>query len=58
METVNFPEQSPDNAISTASPTREDVVRANEQLKWNKSPGPDYALTAEVLTDGGEFIIN
>ncbi len=58
METVNFPEPSPDNAISTASPTREDVVRANEQLKWNKSPGPDYAMTAEVLKDGGKFIIN
>ncbi len=58
VETVNFPEPSPDIAISTASPMREDVVRAIEQLKRNKSPGPDYAMTAEVLKDGGKFIVN
>ncbi len=32
------------------------MVRAIEQLKRNKSPGSDYAMTAEVLKDGGEFI--
>lgn len=33
-------------------------MRAIEQLKRNKSPGADYAMTAEVLKDGGEFIVN
>jgi len=27
-------------------------------LNRNKTPGPDYAMTAEVLKDGGEFVVN
>ncbi|CAM4664512.1 unnamed protein product [Leuciscus chuanchicus] len=53
VERVNFPEPSPDT-----STMREEVVRAIEQLKRNKTPGPDYAMTAEVLKDGSEFIVN
>ncbi|KAA0721557.1 hypothetical protein E1301_Tti019447 [Triplophysa tibetana] len=40
VETVNFPKPSP---------MRADVVTGIEQLKWNKLPGPDFAMTADLL---------
>jgi hypothetical protein len=53
------PEPSPDNPeIDTNPISRAEVVAAVKSLNRNKSPGPDYAMTAEVLKDGGEFIIN
>ena len=55
---ANHPAPSEDNsAIITTPITYDEVVRAIESLKRNKSPGPDYAMTAEVLKDGGEFIV-
>ena len=38
--------------------TRLEVKIAIEKLKRNKAPGQDYAMTAEVLKDGGPFIID
>ena len=44
--------------IPTCNITREEVKLAIKQLKRNKSPGPDYAMTSEVLKDGGDFIVD
>ena len=44
--------------IETAEFTRDEIVMAIRQLKGNKAPGPDYAMTAEVLKNGGDFIVD
>ncbi len=55
---ANHPAPSNDNrAIKTTKMTRGEVDQAIKDLKRNKSPGPDYAMTAEVLKDGGHFIV-
>lgn len=38
--------------------TRAEMDDANITLNRNKAPGLDYAMTAEVLKDGGEFVVN
>ena len=38
--------------------TRAEVDKAIDNLQRNKAPGPDYAMTAEVLKDGGDFLVN
>ena len=57
---ANRPAPAPvDNPnISTNTICREEVVRAIKDLKRGKSPGPDYAMTAEILKDGGKFIVD
>ena len=52
------PATTDDQNIPTYIIRREEVVRAINDLKRSKSPGPDYAMTAEVLKDGGEFIVD
>jgi hypothetical protein len=56
----NRPDPAPvDNpSISTCGISRGEVVEAIRSLKKGKAPGSDYAMTAEVLQDGGEFIID
>jgi hypothetical protein len=50
--------ESTDLDIQTSTITRSKVVLAISRLKGSKAPGPDYAMTAEVLKNGGEFIID
>ena len=47
-----------DLKIESTTITRIEVEIAITGLKRNKSPGPDYAMTAEVLKDGGEFVVD
>lgn len=55
---ANLPDPAPtdNNMISTKEMSRDEIVLAIKELKRGKSPGPDHAMTAEVLKDGGEFI--
>jgi exonuclease III len=48
----------PIKEIKTSNFTYVEITQAIKQLKRNKSPGPDYAMTAEVLKDGGEFLVH
>ncbi len=50
------PAQSDHCDISTKNISLAEVIRAIDSLKRNRAPGPDYAMTAEVLKDGGKFI--
>ena len=43
--------------IPTENISREEVEQAINELSRGKSPGPDYAMTAEILQDGGNFIV-
>ena len=57
--TVNHPPPSADNPdIPTTAITRLGVEVAAEALKRNRAAGPDNAMTAEVIRDGGTFIID
>ena len=54
-----LPTPSPDNPkIPVTYITREEVKNAINDFKKGKSPGPDYAMTAEVLQTGGAFIVD
>lgn len=46
----------PLNNIRSTHISREEVVDAINSLNRGKAPGPDYAITAEILKDGGDFI--
>ncbi len=46
------------SAISTSPIKRHEVVHAISALMLNKLPGLDYAMTAEALKNGGEFIVD
>ena len=51
------PPAQPDNCdIQTKNISFAEVVRAIDSLKRKRASGPDYAMTAEVLKDGGKFI--
>jgi len=53
------PSPAPDlRSIPTAAITRLEVVSAISSLKNGKAPGPDYAMTAEALKHGGDFIVD
>ena len=52
------PAQIDDPSIPKNNIGREEVVQAIKDLKRGKSPGPDYAMTAEVLKDGGKFLVD
>ena len=43
--------------ISTLPISRIEVDAAIKSLKRGKAPGPDYAMTAEILKDGGDTIV-
>jgi hypothetical protein len=47
-----------DPNIPTNIIRREEIVLAINDLKRGKSPGPDYAMTAEILKDGRDFIVD
>lgn len=54
-----YPVPSPNcKDIKTAQFNRSEIEQAIEDLKRNKAPGPDYAMTAEVLKDGDDFIVD
>ena len=56
---VNFPPPTaPLSSILTETITRDEVDKAIKSLKLGKAPGPDFAMTPEVLKKGGEFIVN
>ena len=56
---ANHPAPSPPlREIKTTNFTRTEIVQAIKDLKRNKAPGPDYAMTAEALKDGGNFIVD
>jgi hypothetical protein len=44
--------------ISTTDITRAEVAEAIKQLKANKAPGSDHAITAILLKNGGAFIVD
>jgi hypothetical protein len=51
------PQPTPDNnSIPTTRITRGEITAAINSLKRSKSPELDYAMTAEVLRDGGKFL--
>ena len=53
------PPPAPDlSEIKTSVISRAEVVEAIKSLKKGKAPGPDYAMTAEALKDGGNFIVD
>jgi hypothetical protein len=43
--------------ISTSLISLVEVSNAIRDIKRGKAPGPDYAMTAEVLKDGGKFFV-
>jgi hypothetical protein len=54
---ANRPLPTPDNnSLPTTRITRGEITAAINSLKRSKSPGLDYAMTAEVLRDGGKFL--
>jgi exonuclease III len=56
---ANRPLPAPDNReISTAIISRAEVFQAIKSLRRGKAPGPDFAMTAEVLKDGGNLIVD
>ncbi len=58
-DAATHPTPSADHkSIRTGKITYAEVLDAIKALKRNKSPGPDYSMTAEVLKDGGDFIVN
>ena len=46
----------PLNSIKTSPLTKIEIDQAIKEFSRKKSPGPDYALTADVLKDGGKAI--
>lgn len=52
------PPSRPIAAIKTTAFSRNEILQAIFDLKRNKSPGPDHAMTAEALKDGGSFIVD
>ena len=56
---ANHPAPMPDlPSIKTSAFTITEINEAIKRLKRNKAPGPDYAMTAEVIKDGGPFLVN
>ena len=55
---IPAPALNDDENIPTYTFHREEVVPAISDLKRGKSPGPDFAMTAEVLKEGGDFIVD
>jgi hypothetical protein len=54
---ANRPQPTPDNnSIPRTRITRGEITAAINSLKRSNSPGLDYAMTAEVLRDGGKFL--
>jgi hypothetical protein len=47
-----------DQKIKTNQIFRQEVVEAIKGLKSHRAPGPDHALTAEVIKEGGQFTID
>ena len=56
----NRPSSAPSDYenIPTFNFRREEIIRAISHLKRGKSPGPEYAITEEVLKHGGHFIFD
>jgi hypothetical protein len=44
--------------ITSSSIAQHETVRAITALKNNKAPEPDYMITAEILKNGGKFLMN
>jgi hypothetical protein len=58
-KSANRPEPAPDiESIPTSPISRFEVLEAVKSFKNGKAPGPDFAMTAEVLKNGGRFIID
>lgn len=51
------PPAPPLREIQTAPISFGEVSAAIKSLKRGKAPGPDYAMTTEVIKDGGDFIV-
>ena len=55
---ANHPDPTPPlSCISTSPISLYEVNTAIKSLKRGKAPGPDYAMTAETLKDGGQTIV-
>jgi hypothetical protein len=52
------PPSQPLLEITTSSIAQHEIARAIKALKNNKAPGPDYAIAAEILKNGGKFLKN
>ena len=58
-DATNLPAPSDDiPTIKTSKISRAEVQIAIDGLKRNKSPGNDYAMTAEIFKDGGKFVVD
>jgi hypothetical protein len=47
-----------DPKIKTTQISRREVVEAIKRLKSHRAPRSDYAMTAEVIKDGGQFTVD